>query len=288
MSFRTRFAPSPTGPLHLGHAFSSIVGHDMAREAGGTFLLRMEDIDPIRSKPVWDTQIQDDLRWLGLDWDEDILRQSQRGAAYSAALERLDRLGLVYTCDCNRRDISEALSAPQEGTVKIGPDGPVYPGTCRPPNRPRSASARAALRLNMRAACDHLSKHSLTYQETGTVPDMVGGEISLDFEYLADQVGDVVLARKDFGTSFHLSVVLDDAYQDISHVVRGADLVEATVIHVVLQALLDLPTPIYHHHRLIRDAAGKRLAKRDDARSISTLRDAGETPESIRRTLNLV
>lgn len=258
-----------------------MLAHDMAQSEGGEFLLRIEDIDQSRARPEWEAQILDDLSWLGLSWTGPIMRQSERAPVYRATLETLWQRGLLYPCTCNRRDIFEAAAAPQEGTAPpLGPDGIVYPGTCR--NRPRTGHlpAEAALRLDMARAAQGLS---LQFQETG--PRAQTFPISAD--QLIDTVGDVVLARRNMGTSYHLSVVLDDADQEISHVIRGDDLFEATQIHVLLQTLLDLPQPIYHHHKLIRDENGKRLAKRDDARAIATYRAAGETPSDIRKRVGL-
>ncbi|MCF7700506.1 tRNA glutamyl-Q(34) synthetase GluQRS [Loktanella sp. M215] len=263
----TRFAPSPTGPLHLGHAYSAMLAHDMARDAGGTFLLRIEDIDQSRARPAWEVQITEDLTWLGLTWPTPVMRQSDRLAAYATALDTLWNRGLLYPCTCNRRDILAAASAPQEGAA-MGPDGVIYPGTCRHNPRSGPRPSDRALRLDMK----------LALQTT------VKSDSSAD---LVSTIGDVVLARRDMGTSYHLSVVIDDAAQHITDVVRGADLLEATPIHVLLQHLLGLPTPTYHHHRLIRDAAGKRLAKRDDARAIATYRAEGATPTDIRQMVGL-
>lgn len=278
---RTRFAPSPTGPLHLGHAYSACLAHDMAVAEGGTFLLRIEDIDQSRARPEWEAQIYDDLHWLGLDWPTPVMRQSDRMAAYNAALDQLWDAGLLYPCHCNRRDILAALDTPQEGVAPpVGPDGVIYPGTCRPtmaPSGPRPKDA--ALRLNMARALERLDT-PITYSETGTVPMIVSANP------LAE-IGDIVLARRDMGTSYHLSVTVDDAEQGITHVVRGADLAEATQIHVLLQRLLTLPTPTYHHHKLIRDENGKRLAKRDDAKAIALYRDQGKSPQDVRQMVGL-
>ncbi|MFN3970842.1 MAG: tRNA glutamyl-Q(34) synthetase GluQRS [Gemmobacter sp.] len=286
MAVVTRFAPSPTGPLHLGHAYSAMLAHDMARAAGGRFLLRIEDIDPQRSKPEWEARLVDDLRWLGIAWDGQPMRQSDRMPAYGAALDTLWSRGLLYPCTCTRRDIDAALSAPQEGAPHHGPDGPVYPGTCRA--GPRAAGVRpvnAHLRLDMAAALRApVSGEGLRFTETG--PEHQGGVAPPARDY-ANLIGDIVLARRDFGTSYHLSVVLDDAAQGITHVVRGEDLFEATAIHVLLQRLLGLQTPSYHHHRLIRDDMGRRLAKRDDARALSKYRAEGATPDDIRRMVGL-
>ncbi|WP_353472450.1 tRNA glutamyl-Q(34) synthetase GluQRS [Salipiger sp. H15] len=288
---RTRFAPSPTGPLHLGHAYSALLAEGMVREAHGTFLLRIEDIDSTRSRPQWEAQIHDDLRWLGIRWDEEPLRQSDRLPAYEAALDGLWARELIYPCTCSRRDILAAASAPQEGAEPAyGPDGLVYPGTCRDLRAPgygRAPRPRGeALRLNMARALE-IAGTDLWFEETGAGPAGDTGRIALSPEQLLHQVGDVVLSRRDFPGSYHLSVVLDDAAQEISHVVRGRDLFDATAIHVVLQRVMGLPTPVYHHHALIRDAEGKRLAKRDDARAIATYRAEGATPGDIRRMVGL-
>lgn len=254
----TRFAPSPTGPLHLGHAYSAMLAHDMAKDSGGTFLLRIEDIDQSRSRPAWEQQIFDDLAWLGLAWPMPVMRQSERIHDYGEALKLLWHQGLTYPCSCNRKDILAAASAPQEGAPTIGPDGIIYPGTCRNlVDRNADIPVHAALRLDMAFA---------------------GGP---------DGIGDIVISRRDMGTSYHLSVVVDDAAQGVTDVVRGKDLEDATPIHVLLQKLLGLPTPTYHHHRLIRDENGKRLAKRDDARALSKYRSEGATPNDIRCLVGL-
>ncbi|MFV0245567.1 MAG: tRNA glutamyl-Q(34) synthetase GluQRS [Qingshengfaniella sp.] len=284
---RTRFAPSPTGPLHLGHAYSALLAADLATRLGGQFLLRIEDIDQTRARPHWENRIYDDLTWLGLHWPQPVMRQSDRMPAYRTALDRLWSRGLIYACHCSRRDIREALAAPQEGMAALGPDGPVYPGTCRPatPGSGTKAPRDVALRLNMARAMNLIGE-DIQFTEIG--PEGTDHAIRRQSAtQMCQTVGDVVLARRDMDTSYHLSVVLDDAEQGITHVVRGADLADATFIHVVLQRLLDLPSPIYLHHRLIRDPAGKRLAKRDDARAIALYRDEGKTPADIRRMVNL-
>ncbi|MFK7762832.1 MAG: tRNA glutamyl-Q(34) synthetase GluQRS [Roseobacter sp.] len=287
MTFRTRFAPSPTGPLHLGHAYSALLAHDLARAANGDFLLRIEDIDQSRAKPVWEDQIYDDLTWLGISWPVPVLRQSANLPAYKDALTTLWQRGLLYPCTCNRRDILQAANAPQEGAALIGPDGIVYPGTCR--NKPRSTATllprNAPLRFDLGAAAAYLPEF-ISFEERGNnVPAPEPATMTLSA--LQHRIGDFVVARRDMGTSYHLSVVVDDAAQAVTDVVRGADLFETTAIHVVLQKLLGLPTPRYHHHRLIRDDAGKRLAKRDDARAIATYRAEGATPRDIRRMVGL-
>ncbi|MEZ5751642.1 MAG: tRNA glutamyl-Q(34) synthetase GluQRS [Paracoccaceae bacterium] len=277
MAVVTRFAPSPTGPLHLGHAFAALTAFNLAK--GGQFLLRIEDIDTARSKPEFEAAIYDDLRWLGLNWPEPVMRQSQRQVAYADALARLQALGVTYRCTCTRGDIRAALSAPQEGAPMIGPDGPVYPGTCRHAGH---TGTDGAIRLNMAAATALTGP--VSFVDTGSEHP---GEHRVDAETLIATVGDVVLARRDIGTSYHLAVCVDDAAQGITHVPRGADLFEATAIHIVLQRLLGLPTPIYHHHRLIRDEHGKRLAKRDDARALAVYRAEGASPSDIRSLLGL-
>lgn len=287
MTFTTRFAPSPTGPLHLGHAYSALLAFDMARAAGGTFLLRIEDIDQSRARPQWEAQIYDDLRWLGLDWPAPVMRQSDRLTVYRATLERLWQMGVLYPCTCSRRDIEAAASAPQEGGAPlVGPDGIVYPGTCRPSAPPsRAMPEDTPLRLDMARALDMVAPP--TFRETGAGPEGETGIITADPAAMIAGIGDVVLARRGMGTSYHLSVVVDDAAQGVTCVVRGRDLFEATVIHVLLQGLLGLPVPEYHHHRLIRDESGKRLAKRDDARAIALFRAEGASPDDIRRMVGL-
>ncbi len=285
MTFRTRFAPSPTGPLHLGHAYSAMLAHDMARARGGTFLLRIEDIDQSRSRLAWEAQIFDDLHWLGITWDEPVMRQSERMPVYRAALATLWDNGLAFACTCSRRDILAATSAPQEGQPSVGPDGTIYPGTCRNKTVQSTQPDDAAIRLNINAAVAALrADFPLSFQES--LHD-VARTVECNPTDLTDDIGDIVLSRKDMGTSYHMSVVLDDAAQNITDVVRGEDLFDATKIHVVLQHLLKLPTPHYHHHPLIRDDTGKRLAKRDDARAIRTYRDDGACPADIRKMVGL-
>lgn len=276
--FRTRFAPSPTGPLHLGHAYSAILAHDTARAAGGEFLLRMEDTDLDRCRPEWEALIAEDLAWLGLAWDGPIHRQSDKIAAYNARLEPLADRGLLYPCSCTRADIRAALSAPQEGVAFA-----VYPGTCR--HRPMSSRQPGdALRLNLAAALDALPE-TPAFTETGPAH---ADTHRIDRTTALSRIGDVVLSRKGEDiVAYFLASAFDDADQGITHVIRGEDLFDFTPVQVILQRLFDLPTPTYHHHRLIRDDAGKRLAKRDDARAISKYRAEGATPQDIRRMVGL-
>lgn len=290
MNFVTRFAPSPTGPLHLGHAYSALLAHDLARAAGGVFLLRIEDIDHTRSRPEWERQIYKDLTWLGLTWDAAPMRQSDRSEAYRTALQDLWSRGLLYGCSCTRRDIVAAVSAPQEGAEPPrGPDGLIYPGTCRDryPRDSATPPEGVALRLDIRAALAALPVPLTGFTDIGPAGDGPGRQVPVTGDDLVANVGDIVLSRKDFVGSYHLSVVLDDAAQGITHVIRGLDLFDATRVHVLLQALLGLPTPVYLHHLLIRDENGRRLAKRDDARAIATYRTEGLTPRDIRMKVGL-
>lgn len=260
MTVVTRFAPSPTGKLHLGHAFSALQSHDRARAEGGKFRLRIEDIDGARSRPEHVAGIVEDLRWLGLDWDGDMLFQSSRLDAYQAALETLKAQGLLYPCVCTRADIAASGSAPH-GQTPHGQTGTVYPGTCR--GRVPVDGEPAAWRVDMAAAVAMAGP-------LDWLDEIAGVQIA---DPLAQ--GDVVLARKDAPASYHLAVVVDDAHQGVTHVVRGEDLRAATDIHRLLQRLLGLATPIYRHHPLLADAAGQRLAKRNGAATLASLREHG-------------
>ncbi len=283
--YRTRFAPSPTGQLHLGHAYSAILAADRARSEGGKFLLRIENTDQTRCRLEHEAAIFEILNWLCLRWPEPVLRQSENLDMYKAALNRLIYMGLCYPCQCSRADIRSALSAPQEGVSYSGPDGVIYPGTCRG-RRMDTIGGGEAVRLNMARAIDVVGDVGrLGFIENGP---LAPGLHRLNAARLVDEVGDIVLARRDIGTAaYHLAVVVDDAAQGITEVVRGADLAEATMIHRLLQALLHLPTPTYYHHKLIRDDAGKRLAKRDDAQAVAKYRAGGATPQDIRRLVGL-
>lgn len=275
----TRFAPSPTGLLHLGHAYAALVAEGLADP--GRFLLRIEDIDRDRCRPEHEAAIYEDLAWLGLDWQRPVMRQSDRMAAYRDALLRL--AALTYPCRCRRGDIRAALSAPQEGALPAGPDGLIYPGTCR--GRSLSdAGPDDVIRLDAARAFDALGIDHVAFQDQAILR---GHDHILTCDQFLDGIGDVILSRRGMGTSYHLAVVVDDAVQGVTLVARGKDLFDSTYIHVLLQKLLQLPTPLYHHHRLIRDDAGKRLAKRDDARAIRHYRDDGATPQDIRRMVGL-
>ncbi len=269
---RTRFAPSPTGRLHLGHVFAAQVAHQLAREAGGEFLLSHEDIDAARVREEYYGYIEEDLRWLSLAWDDEPLRQTSRTDAYDKALETLRHRGLAYPCFCTRKEIRDEWA--RMGAAPQGPEGTLYPGICRAlPAAEREVKIRSgqphAWRLDAglaAAATGTLSFHDLRY-----------GMIPVDPHLL----GDVVLARKDIGSAYHLAVVVDDAFQEITHVTRGEDLLSSTHVHRLLQSLLGLPEPTYLHHRLIVDESGKRLAKRNDALAIATLRDRGFSPADV-------
>lgn len=257
----TRFAPSPTGDLHLGHAYSAVLAHDAARAAGGQYLIRIDDIDGSRSREEYVGASLADLAWLGLGWDSEPVRQSARLGDYAAALGTLRARNLVYPCFCTRADIAASLSAPH------GPSGAVYPGTCRTLSKTEQQRRMAAephcWRLDMARAVTHVG--ALTWEEQGEGPRPA--------DPLAH--GDIVLARKDAPASYHLASTLDDAAMGVTHVIRGADLIAATDVHRLLQALLDLPTPLYRHHALVCGSDGKRLAKRDAAASLAALRATG-------------
>ncbi len=280
----TRFAPSPTGRLHLGHALAAITAHDIARRTGGRFLLRIEDIDSARCRPEFEAGILDDLAWLGLTWDGPVLRQSQRLQYYRARLMELEALSLTYPCFCTRGDIAAEIArmpaAPQ------GPEGPVYPGTCRVLAAGERAQRLAAgeeyaIRLDTGACIRELAHPALQFEEAGPGPAGESGQITVNPHLL----GDIVLGRKDLGVSYHLAVVLDDHAQGVTLVTRGTDLFHATHVQRLLQAILGLATPRYAHHRLVCDAGGRRLAKRDADLALAALRAAGLTPADLRRRL---
>ena len=272
----TRFAPSPSGYLHLGHAYSALFAARAAAEAGGRFLLRIEDIDRGRARADFEAAIFEDLAWLGLTWEEPVLRQSERMESYRAALETLQRQGLVYPCFCSRKEIAAEIA--RAGAAPHGPQTALYPGTCRRLSEDEREARRAegrsyALRLDLAAA--------IAAAEAATGPltwtDRERGPQTCDLR----GEGDAVLARKDLGTSYHLSVVVDDAVQGVTLVTRGTDLFEASHLHRLLQALLGLPTPDYHHHRLLTDETGKRLAKRHDSLTLRNLRNTGHSAAEV-------
>jgi glutamyl-Q tRNA(Asp) synthetase len=281
-----RFAPSPNGYLHLGHALSGLINFEMARAAGGRLLLRIEDIDRARCRPQYEEAIYEDLAWLGIRWEEPVRRQSAHFDDYRAALARLEELGLVYPSFESRGEIAALVGAREARSPwPRDPDGaPLYPGDARalsPAERSRGlASGKPyAIRLDMAAAIARVGP--LTWSESGRESE--GGTVTA----APEEWGDVVLARKDTPTSYHLSVVVDDARQGVTHVVRGQDLFRSTSVHRLLQALLGLASPQYHHHRLILDAEGQKLSKSTRATALRALRDGGASPSDIRRMIGL-
>lgn len=272
-SLITRFAPSPTGPLHLGHAYSALTVWKVAHDLGGTALLRIEDTDSTRVRPACEAAIYQDLAWLGLDWPEPVRRQSDHYDDYTRVLDRLTEQGLIYPCSCTRRRIVAAGAAP-------GADGFVYPGTCRARTSP--AHPADGLRLNVERALS-LVTGALRYIETGSGAKT---EIVITPADILTRIGDPILRRKDTGDpAYHLACVHDDAAQGITHVVRGQDLEDLTPLHVLLQHILGYPTPVYHHHALITDDAGKRLAKIDKSKALSKYRAEGATPTDIKQMI---
>lgn len=276
-SIVTRFAPSPTGHLHLGHLYAAQIARDFAAERGGIFLLRHEDIDTTRVRPHFYTEIEEDLSWMGIKWHGEALRQSTRLDHYLSALEELKDKQLVYPCFCTRKDVEQEISSLQ--SAPHGPEGPLYPGTCRSLhpeqiNQKLAANEIPSWRLDAARAqevCGHLSFSDLRHGHTQVIHGILG---------------DIILARKDIGTSYHIAVVIDDAFQNVSHVTRGDDLFHATHLHRVLQHLLHLPEPTYLHHALIADISGQRLAKRHASLSIRSLRAQGFTPRQILQLLD--
>ncbi len=282
-----RFAPSPNGELHLGHAYSALVTHNLARRMGGRFLLRIEDIDRARCRPHYEAAIYRDLAWLGLDWEHPVRRQSDHMDAYRGALARLDEMGLLYPCFATRAEIHAAVAQREatHGRWPCDPDGaPLYPQLHKrlTPDERASFEAKGrpfALRLDMEKAVALAGRLSWTELSEDGNTAMVPAE--------PERWGDVVIARKDVPTSYHLSVVVDDAVQTISHVTRGRDLFHATSIHRLLQALLGLPEPLYYHHRLIHDGDGAKLSKSRGDTGLRALREAGADPNDIRRMVGL-
>ena len=283
-----RFAPSPNGYLHLGHAFSALLNFDMARQAGGRFLLRIEDVDTVRCKPEFEAAIYEDLGWLGIAWEQPVRRQSEHFAFYREAIEKLSAEGLVYPSFESRAEIARLVARREaDGPWPRDPDGaPLYPGEAKS----LSSAARQklldkgepyALRLDMAAACARAG--DLSWSELGQGPHGEAGEIVAR----PQDWGDVILARKETPTSYHLSVVIDDALQGVTEVVRGEDLFWSSSVHRLLQALLGLPRPVYRHHRLVLDTAGTKLSKSSGATGLRELRAKGATPADIRRLIGL-
>jgi glutamyl-Q tRNA(Asp) synthetase len=286
-----RFAPSPNGHLHLGHALSALMNFDLARQAGGRFLLRIEDIDATRCRRAFETAIYEDLTWLGITWDWPVRRQSEHLDEYRAALARLEADGLVYPGFESRTEIAAQVAAMPQPWPR-DPDGaPLYPGNARALSRSERARRMAAgvpygLRLDMAAAIARaaaLDGAPLTWTETGSGPDRESGTIAA----APERWGDVVLGRKEVPTSYHLAVVIDDARQGVTDVMRGHDLFWSTGVHRLLQALLGLPAPVYHHHRLVLGDDGRKLSKSTQATALRTLRQDGVTAADIRRMIGL-
>jgi glutamyl-Q tRNA(Asp) synthetase len=272
-SIVTRFAPSPTGLLHIGHAYSALMGFEAAKAAGGRFLLRIEDIDTARCRPEFEASILEDLAWLGLLWQKPVRRQSEHFEDYQTALTRLAEMGVLYPCFCTRAEIAAEIA--RSPSAPHGPEGPLYPGTCRAldsleRNQRIAAGESHALRLDVSAAMAHVPG-ALTWH------DQRAGEVAAEPEIL----GDVVLGRKDTPASYHLASVVDDHLQGVTLVTRGEDLFQATHVHRLLQALLSYAVPDYAHHVLIRNQDGKRFAKRDASVTLAALRDDGVTPSQI-------
>jgi glutamyl-Q tRNA(Asp) synthetase len=283
-----RFAPSPNGFLHLGHARSALLNFDLARKTGGRFLLRIEDIDATRCRPEYEAAIYEDLAWLGIEWEQPVRRQSEHLALYSETISRLVRDGLLYPAFESRADIAQLVRDKEKrGAWPRDPDGaPIYPGTARQWSRAErdgklQSGEPYALRLDMTAAMARTG--TLAWTELGNVPNGETGEVRAKPE----EWGDVILARKDTPTSYHLSVVVDDALQGVTQVVRGHDLFWATAVHRLLQALLGLPEPIYRHHALLMDETGQKLSKSTQSTALRELRAGGATPEEVRRLAGL-
>ncbi|PIW28578.1 MAG: tRNA glutamyl-Q(34) synthetase GluQRS [Rhodobacterales bacterium CG15_BIG_FIL_POST_REV_8_21_14_020_59_13] len=281
--FVTRFAPSPTGFLHLGHAYSALTAWQAAQEAGGRFLLRIEDIDTTRCKPEFEAAIYEDLSWLGLSWETPVRRQSEHFDDYRAELDRLIATGVIYRCFKTRKEVMDEIARAPHHPGE-GPDGVIYPGPAEKMSPEEEANRIAAgeafaWRLSMAAAIAALGDQpGLTFTEEGEGPNGETGTCAIQ----PDLIGDVILARKDIGTSYHLAVTLDDALQGVTHVIRGQDLFFATTIHRIIQALLGLPVPIYRHHGLISGEDGARFTKRDKSQTLRALRANGSRPEDIR------
>jgi len=277
--FVTRFAPSPTGWLHRGHAFSALSAFETACKAGGRFILRIEDIDQTRCRPEFEAGIYEDLAWLGLSWERPVRRQSDHFADYEGALRELAERGLLYRCFRTRKEVAEEIARAPHGAMEVFRGAPLPPAE---EARRLEAGEPFAWRLSLAAAERALGGfEGLSFVEEGEGPN---GETGL-IQARPALGGDVVLARKDVGVAYHLAVAFDDALQDVTHVIRGQDLFEATHVQRLLQALLALPTPVYRHHRLLTGPDGKRFAKRDRAETLRELRGRGITPDELRREM---
>ncbi|TNE36565.1 MAG: tRNA glutamyl-Q(34) synthetase GluQRS [Alphaproteobacteria bacterium] len=282
LNITTRFAPSPTGFLHLGHAFAAWQAFGFAAQNNGRFVLRIEDTDHTRCRPEFETAILEDLHWLGLTWEEPVRRQSDHLAVYKSYIDHLTELGLTYPCFCSRKEILEASAA---ANLPIGPDGPLYPGTCRKLtpreiHRHQADGRSHVLRLDLTEALKKVPP-SLTFDEVGSDGSLPKGPTPVD----ATSAGDIVLARKGSTTSYHASVVVDDHLQGITDVVRGRDLYSATHIHRLLQELWGFEAPRYHHHDLLLDSDGRKLSKRDQDHAIRAMKKAGKTPADLKEMI---
>lgn len=276
----TRFAPSPTGLLHLGHAYSALMAWNLAQNSQGQFLLRIEDIDRTRCRPEYTAALFKDLKWLGVTWEEPVRQQSEHLEEYSSVAQQMWQSGLLYPCFCSRSEILREIEA--AGGAPHGADGPLYPGICRRLSVDEAAfrirrGDQYALRLNLQQAID-VAGSGLVWT------DLQRG----DQEARPELLGDVILVRRDIGCSYHLCVVWDDALQGVTHISRGDDLFDATHLHRLLQAVLKLPTPVYSHHGLLRDASGRRLAKRDRDETLTALREQGVSREEILKRVGLL
>ena len=280
--FISRFAPSPTGLLHLGHAYSALLTQNLVTRNSGTLHLRIEDIDITRCTPDFEKQIYRDLEWLGVHWDSTPLRQSEELSIYINSLKQLVDKGLVYGCDCTRSDIKKALSAPNNLANDV--NTLVYPGTCREKNLPLDGRN---VRLNLLKSKNYLETEYINFFEQGIGPNKENGDQTFDIAWLGKRYGDFIIARKDIRTSYHLAVTVDDAQQKVTHVSRGNDLFYVTPIHVILQNLLNFKTPVYIHHPLIKDKNGNKLAKSKGSESILSMRNSGTTIKDIRSILGL-
>lgn len=285
--FVTRFAPSPTGYLHLGHAYSALTAFRAARRADGRFILRIEDIDRTRCRPEYETAIYDDLTWLGITWESPVRRQADHFTDYDAALRTLIDKGVVYRCFRTRREILDEIARAPHWPDE-GPEGPVFTGAPLAADKERAALAEGApfaWRLSMKAAKDALGA---AFDDLTFVEEEIDGVSPRTVKVAPEIFGDAVIARKDAGTSYHLASVHDDALQGVTHVIRGEDLRAAAHLHVLLQALLGLPAPRYRHHQLIAGEDGKRLAKRDKAATLRALKESGAAPQDVRRRLGFI
>tara|TARA_A100001011_G_scaffold386941_1_gene463819 strand:+ start:244 stop:1089 length:846 start_codon:yes stop_codon:yes gene_type:complete len=278
----SRFAPSPTGLLHLGHAFSALLAYNFAKQNNGIFKLRIENIDLLRCKEIYEEKIYEDLSWLGIKWDKEIIRQSERTLAHQNYVKLLNDKELVYGCDCTRSDIENALSAISIPKNLINKN--VYPGTCK---EKKLSIRNNNVRINIEKTKHYLGNIILSFKENGFGPNGETGMQYFDLEWLQQKFGDFIISRKDIKTSYHLAVTIDDNYQNISFISRGNDLFYATPIHILLQKLFKFNTPDFFHHKLINDINGKKLSKSKKSESLDKLRSTGIDLKGIKSILNI-